>query len=62
MDSLIMYPKECRRSIKRLTEEVGMSIEIAYAQMLMTALLMDLHPEDEEVVHIILEDCGVEVD
>lgn len=39
-----------------------MSIEIAYAQMLMTALLMDLHPEDEEVVHMILEDCGVEVD
>lgn len=39
-----------------------MSIEIAYAQMLMTALLMDLHPEDEEVVQIILEDCGMEVD
>ena len=62
MDRLIMYPKECRQSIRTLVSEVGMSIETAYAQMLMTALLMDLHPEDEEVVHIILEDCGVEVD
>ena len=29
--------------------------------MLMTATLMDLHPDDDEVVHIILKDCGMEV-
>ena len=61
MDIAIMYPKECRKSIRLLVNEVGMSVETAYAMMLMTAMLMDLHPEDEEVIHIILQDCGVEV-
>ena len=56
-----MYPKRCRDSIRTLVGEVGMSVETAYAMMLMTATLMDLKPEDEEVVHIILQDCGVEV-
>ena len=32
----------------------------AYAMMVMTAALMDLRPEDERVVHIILQDCGIE--
>jgi len=31
----------------------------AYSMMLMTAALMDLHPEDPEVVDIILSDCGI---
>ena len=60
MDSVIMYPKKCRNSIRTLVAEVGMSIETAYAMMLLTAALMDLRPEDDEVVHIILQDCGVE--
>ena len=60
MDSMIMYPKHCRKSIKRLVSEIGMSVETAYAMMLMIAMLMDLHPEDDEVVHIILQDCGIE--
>lgn len=37
-----------------------MSADIAYAMMLMTATLMDLHPEDDEVINIILKDCGIE--
>lgn len=37
-----------------------MSIETAYAAMLMTALLMDMRPEDDEVLHMILQDCGIE--
>ena len=57
----IMYPRNCRKGIKTLVNEVGMSIETAYAMMLMTALLMDLRPEDDEVIDIILKDCGVEV-
>ena len=61
MDSTIRYPKKCRRNLRVLMSEVGMSVEIAYAMMLMTALLMDLHPEDDEVVDMILEDCGIEV-
>lgn len=61
MDGMLMYPKRCRESIRTIVNEVGMSVETAYAMMLMTATLMDLKPEDEEVVHIILQDCGVEV-
>lgn len=60
MDGLIMFPKRCRDSIRTLVGEVGMSADIAYAMMLMTATLMDLHPEDDEVINIILKDCGIE--
>lgn len=57
---MTMYPKRYRKSIETLVENVGMSIETAYAMMLMTAALMDLQPDDEQVVHIILQDCGIE--
>lgn len=60
MDIAIMYPKKCRKSIHRIVDETGIGVETAYAMMLMTALLMDLHPEDDEVLHMILQDCGVE--
>ena len=60
--SPMMYPKECRKSIQRLTDEVGMSAETAYAMMLITAVLMDLKPSDEKVMNIILEDCGIAAD
>lgn len=60
MDTAIMYPKRCRKNIHRLVNEIGVSVETAYAMMLMTAMLMDLHPEDDEVLHIILQDCGIE--
>jgi len=61
MDIAIMYPKKCRKSLNLLVNEIGVSIETAYAMMLMTATLMDLHPEDDEVANIILKDCGIEV-
>jgi hypothetical protein len=60
MDATLMYPKRCRRSIRTIVNEVGTSAETAYAMMLMTAMLMDLQPYDDEVVHIILQDCGIE--
>lgn len=60
MDTAIMYPKKCRKNIYRIVEEVGTSEETAYAMMLMTAALMDLQPEDDEVLHMILQDCGIE--
>lgn len=59
MDTAIMYPKRCRKSIHTIVNEVGASEETAYAMMLMTALLMDMRPEDEEVLEMILQDCGV---
>ncbi len=58
-DCTIMYPKRCRKNILRLMNTIGVGPETAYAMMLMTATLMDLHPEDDEVAEIILEDCGV---
>lgn len=60
MDTTVMYPQHCRRNIRRIVEKVGTSVETAYAMMLMTALLMDLRPEDDAVLHMILQDCGVE--
>lgn len=59
MNVLNVYPKNCRKQIKRLISAVGMSVETAYAMMLMTAALMDLRPEDDRVIDIILEDCGI---
>lgn len=60
MERAIIYPKPCRKSIRILNSEIGVSDETAYAMMLMTAALMDLNPEDDEVVHLILRDCGLE--
>ena len=60
-DIAIMYPKGCRQAIRTIVEEVGASVETAYAMILMTSMLMDLDPADERVLHIILQDCGVEV-
>ena len=62
MEELLSYPKICRKNIRRIESAVGASPETAYAMMLMTALLMDLHPEDEQVADIILEDCGLSPD
>ena len=59
MTSLTMYPKNCRKNISRITNATGASAETAFAMMQMTALLMDLRPEDDQVADMILEDCGI---
>jgi len=59
-DITIMYPRHCRKNIRRLVTEIGVPPETAYAMMLMTATLMDLKPEDDKVFHMILQDCCVE--
>ena len=61
MTSLIMYPKNCRKNISRITNATGASVETAYAMMLLTATLYDLDPSDPMVMKMILDDCGVEV-
>ena len=58
-NTAIMYPRPCRANIHRIVDETGIDVETAYAMMLMTAALMDLHPWDDEVADMILEDCGV---
>ena len=55
----IMYPEKCRRNLNRITALTRVGVETAYAMMLMTAMLMDLRPEDDEVAEMILEDCGI---
>ena len=59
MDHTILYPKASRKNINRIVRNIGVSVETAYAMMLLTATLMDLRPEDEEVSDMILEDCGI---
>lgn len=59
MDLGRYYPTNCKKSIRRLVSAVGMSEETAYSMILMTAALMDLKPEDPEVVDLVLEDCGI---
>jgi len=59
MDQTILYPKASRKNIKRIVNAIGVSVETAYAMMLLTATLMDLRPEDTEVSDLILEDCGI---
>lgn len=62
MDCVNLYPLKCRKSIRILTDEIGMSADIAFKQILLTAALMDLNPEDDAVVDMILQDCGMEVE
>lgn len=59
MDLGIYVPKECKKSIRILTSVIGMAEDVAYSMLLMTAALMDLHPEDEQVLDMVLEDCGI---
>ena len=60
METATVYPKGCRKNIRTIVSETGASEETAYAMMLMTATLMDLRPEDDDVLRIILQDCGAE--
>ena len=59
MDKALLYPKNCRKNIRRIVCATGASVETAYAMMLMTSMLMDLYPEDDQVADMILEDCGL---
>ena len=54
-----MYYTEARRRMtRRIMNKVPVSEETAYSMILMTAALMDLRPDDDQVVDMILEDCG----
>lgn len=59
MRLLRMYPARCRKGIEILRNEIGVDEDVAWKMMLMTATLMDLRPEDDAVVDIILADCGI---
>ena len=55
-----MIPKKRRDAVRLIADETGMSTDTAHSMILMTAALMDLHPDDERVVQMILADCGIE--
>ena len=56
------YPGRCSRHIRLLMDRLCPDAGTAYKMMLMTAALMDIHPEDKEVVEMILSDCHLEVE
>ena len=47
-----------QKAVTQITTSTGMDEHDAYAMLLLTAALMDLHPDDDEVVAMILQDCG----
>lgn len=53
------YPEPCRKNMRTILDAVRADPQTIYAMMLMTAALMDLRPEDDEVMRMILQDCGV---
>lgn len=53
------YPERYRKNIRRIVNATGACAENAYGMILMTATLMDLHPEDDKVAEMILKDCGI---
>jgi len=53
------FPARYRKNIRKIMLFLNAEAHTAYSMILMTAALMDLHPEDPEVVDIILSDCGI---
>lgn len=51
-----MGQERCAESIRRLTDAIGVNADEAYAMILLTAVLTDLHPEDGQIVDMILKD------
>ena len=61
MNEIDRFPERYRKNIRRLMNMLTTDAETAFAMMVMTATLMDLNPDDDEVVEMILTDCNVEV-
>lgn len=57
MDSMI--PERCRKNVRRVMNAMSVDECTAYSMLMMTALLMDLYPEDENVAAMILRDNGM---
>ena len=56
MSEIERYPKPYREGILKISSETGADYETCLAMILMTAMLMDLHPGDKEVSEMILQD------
>ena len=53
-----MVPERCEPNARRLVHRMGVNEDEAYAMMLLTAVLMDLNPDDDAVIEMILRDSG----
>lgn len=51
-----MYSEKSRQMAARLAERIGTNNEKAYTMMLMTAILMDLYPDDDEIEHEVIRE------
>ena len=60
--NLKAYPARYHKNIKKLCSMLCTEPCTAFAMMLLTATLSDLRPDDEQVVTMILNDCGVELE
>ena len=60
MNDLGNYPKQCRKSIRKIMHMLSTDAETSYKMIRMTAMLMDLNLDDERVVFYIMMDCGIE--
>lgn len=52
-------PERCGRTVRKLADELHVSAESAYDMLLLTAALMDMHPEEDATARMVLRDCGV---
>ena len=60
MNGLEAYPKGCRKNIRKLMHMFSTDAETVFSMMRMTASLMDLSMEDDDVVRAIIDDCGID--
>ena len=51
----LAIPETCMAAVERIVSVTGAEPDAAYRTMLLTAVMTDLHPEDDEVVNIILD-------
>lgn len=48
------YPEKSIRNIQTVADRLGVDFDTAYSMMMITATLMDMYPEDDAVVAMIL--------
>lgn len=56
MRSTIGYPRRYNNPVDRVVHATGMDCDTAYTMLLLTATLMDLFPDSEDVVAMVIND------
>ena len=52
-------PELYRKNVKKVAERAEVSEESAKMMILITAALMDLYPDDERIVDLLMKDIGL---